>query len=106
MNFLRRLIKSKVAQALVLGLASGFLVLGAWSQGLLDSQENKSLDWRFRNFTRLGLASKDIIIIGVDDQSFDTPGFIEDFGRFPPRRMLYAGLVHYLNEWGAKAIGF
>src|SRR5579863_2310990 len=106
MNLPRRWMKSKFAQALALGLASGLLVLGAWSQGLLDSQENKSLDWRFRNFTKLGLASEDIVIIAVDDQSFDSPGFIEDFGRYPPRRMLYAGLVHYLNEWGAKAIGF
>lgn len=106
MNLLRRWVKSKVAQALALGLASGLLVLGAWSQGLLDSQENKSLDWRFRTFTKPGLARKDIIIIAVDDQSFDTPGFLEDFGRYPPRRLLYAGLVHYLNEWGAKAIGF
>ncbi|HEV2350097.1 MAG TPA: adenylate/guanylate cyclase domain-containing protein [Terriglobia bacterium] len=106
MNFLRRWIKSKIAQALALGLASGLLVLGAWSQGLFVSQENKSLDWRFRTLTKPGLARKDIIIIAVDDQSFDTPSFLENFGRYPPRRQLYAALVHYLNEWGAKAIGF
>lgn len=97
---------SKVAQAFALGLASGLLVLAMWSQGFLDSQENKSLDWRFRNFTKTGLARRDIIIIGVDDQSFDSPEFLENFGRYPPRRLLYAGLVHYLNEWGVKAIGF
>lgn len=106
MNLLLRWIKSKVIQAMALGLASGLLVLGMWSQGFLDSQENKSLDWRFRNFTKTGLARKDIVIIAVDDQSFDSPGFVEDFGRYPPRRLLYAGLVHYLNEWGARAIGF
>jgi adenylate cyclase len=99
-------VRSKIFQAVALGLASALLVLGAWSWGLFDSQENKSLDWRFRTLTKQGLASKDIVIIAVDDQSFDSPGFIEDFGRFPPRRILYAGLVHYLNEWGAKAIGF
>src|SRR5579863_913730 len=106
MNLLRGWVKSKVAQALALGLASGLLVLGAWSQGLLDSQENKALDWRFRTFTKNRLARNDIVIIAVDDQSFDTPGFLQAFGRYPPRRLLYAGLVHYLNEWGAKAIGF
>ena len=69
-------VKSKLFQALALGLASGLLVLGVWSQGLLESQENKSLDWRFKNFTKQGLARKDIVIIGVDDQSFDSPGFL------------------------------
>jgi adenylate cyclase len=106
MDLLRRWLKSKVAQALALGLASGLLVLGVWSQGLLDSQENKSLDWRFRNLAKQGLPTQDVIIIAVDDQSFDSPGFIDNFGRYPPRRLLYAGLVHYLNEWGVKAIGF
>jgi len=99
-------VRSKLFQAVALGLASALLVLGAWSRGFFDSQENKSLDWRFKTFTKAGLARKDIVIIGVDDQSFDSPGFLENFGRYPPRRLLYAGLVHYLNEWGAKAIAF
>jgi adenylate cyclase len=65
----------------------------------------KSLDWRFRTFTQIQRPN-DIVIIALDDTSFDSKDFRDNFGRWPPRRLLYAGLVHYLNEWGAKAIGF
>jgi adenylate cyclase len=98
-------LKSKRVQALVLALASALVVLGAVRLGWFRTLENKSLDWRFRNLTRV-THPNDIVIIAVDDQSFDSPGFIENFGRMPPRRLLYAGLVHYLHEWGAKAIAF
>ena len=105
MNLLRQWAKSKVFQALALGLASGLLVLGAGRLGWLDILERKSLDWRFRAFTPPGLASRDIVIIALDDTSFSSQDMIENFGRWPWRRKLYAGLVHYLNEWGAKVIG-
>ncbi|HET7840821.1 MAG TPA: adenylate/guanylate cyclase domain-containing protein [Terriglobia bacterium] len=105
MKTLSRWAKQKWVQALGLGLASALAVLGAARLGWFKTLENKSLDWRFRTFTSLK-PSPDVVIIAVDDQSFDSPGFLENFGRFPPRRLLYAGLVHYLHEWGAKAIAF
>jgi adenylate cyclase len=105
MKTLSQWARKKWVQALGLGLASALLVLGARSQGWLETLENKTLDWRFRTFTSVK-PSPDVVIIAVDDQSFDSPQFLENFGRFPPRRLLYAGLVHYLHEWGAKAIGF
>jgi adenylate cyclase len=101
----RRWAKSKVAQALALGLASAALALGALSQRWFETLENKSLDWRFRTFTDVQRPT-DIVIIALDDTSFDSKDFLDIFGRWPPRRLLYAGLVHDLNEWGAKAIGF
>jgi adenylate cyclase len=101
----QRWAKSKWAQAVGLGLASALLVTGAWSQGWFQTLENKSLDWRFRAFTQIQ-RPQDIVIIALDDTSFDSKDFRDNFGRWPPRRLLYAGLVHYLNEWGAKAIGF
>ena len=105
MNLLRQWAKSKVGQALGLGLAGALLVLGAVRWGWFETMENKSLDWRFRALTHATRPS-DIVIIAVDDQAFNSPGFLENFGRFPPRRLLYAGLVHYLHEWGARAIAF
>ena len=105
MNRLRRWAKSKVVQAVALGLASGLVVLGAERLGWLDTLERKSLDWRFRAFTQERRASRDIVIIALDDTSFGSQEFLDNFGRWPPRRKLYAGLVHYLNEWGAKVIG-
>ncbi len=105
MKTIRRWAKLKWVQALALGLASAALVLGAWSHGTFATLENKSLDWRFRAFTQVR-RPPEIVIIALDDTSFDSQDFLANFGRWPPRRLLYAGLVHYLNEWGAKAIGF
>jgi adenylate cyclase len=97
--------RSKLVQAVALGLLSALAVLGAERLGWLDTAERKSLDWRFRAFTQERRASRDIVIIALDDTSFGSRAFLDNFGRWPPRRKLYAGLVHYLNEWGAKVIG-
>ena len=105
MNQFRQWAKSKAAQALALGLTSSLLVLGGQRLGWFETLERRSLDWRFRTFTEPGRASRDIVIVAVDDTSFESQDFIDNFGRWPLRRKLYAGLVHYLNEWGAKAIG-
>ena len=105
MNFLRQWAKSKVLQAVALGLASGLLVLGAERLGWLETLERKSLDWRFRAFTQERRASRDIVIIALDDTSFGSQGMLDNFGRWPWRRKLYAGLVYYLNEGGARVIG-
>jgi len=105
MNLLRQAAKSKVVLALALGLGSGLLVVGADRLGWLDTVERKSLDWRFRVLTEPGQASPDIVIVALDDTSFGSQDMIENFGRWPWRRKLYAGLAHYLNEGGARVIG-
>ena len=105
MKTIRRWAKSKWVQALGLGLASALVVLGAVRLGWFETVENKSLDWRFRTFTAEGRASRDIVIVALDDSSFAAPTMIENFGRWPWRRQLYAVLIHYLHECGAKVIG-
>lgn len=105
MRTLRGWAKSKWLQALGLGLASALLVLGANRLGWFETVENKTLDWRFRTFTEPGRASRDIVIVALDDTSFAAPVMIENFGRWPWRRQLFAILVHYLHECGAKVIG-
>ncbi len=104
MGRLRQWAKSKAFQAVAIGLASGLLVLGAESQGWFETAERRSLDWRFRVFPQPGQASRDIVIVALDDSSFSSQDFRDNFGRWPVRRKLYAGLIHYLNEWGAKVI--
>jgi adenylate cyclase len=105
MDVVRAWRKSKIAAAVTLGLAAALLVLSTQRKGWLDSQERKSLDWRFRNFTESGRASRDIVIVALDDTSFSSRDMLDNFGRWPWRRKLYAGLVHYLHAWGARAIG-
>ncbi len=97
--------RSKWLQACALGLLSAALVLGAERLGWLDTVERKSLDWRFRVLSEPGRANPDIVIVALDDTSFNSQEMLENFGRWPWRRILYAGLVHYLNEWGARVIG-
>ena len=104
MNRLRDWAKSKAVQAVALGLASGLFVVGAERLGWLETIEHKSLDWRVRALPQSGQASRDIVIIAIDDSSFSSQDFLDNFGRWPVRRKLYAGLIHYLNEWGAKVI--
>jgi adenylate cyclase len=104
MNLLRQWAKSKFLQALLLGLTSALLVLGAERLGWLDTMERKSLDWRFRTFTESGRASRDIVIVALDDTSFASREMLDNFGRWPWRRKLYAGLIQYLNACGARAI--
>ncbi len=105
MKFLSRWIRSKPVQAVVLGLVSGALVLGAVRLGAFVTIEHKTLDWRFRRFTQQGQASRDIVIVAIDDASFQAPAMIENFGRWPWRRQLFAILVNYLHRCGAKVIG-
>ncbi len=105
MNRLKKWAKSKLVQACVLGLASAAVVLTANRLGWFETAENKTLDWRFKHLTRPGQASPDIVIVELDNFSFESPTMLENFGRWPWRRLLYAGLVDYLNAMGARAIG-
>ncbi|HTV54868.1 MAG TPA: adenylate/guanylate cyclase domain-containing protein [Terriglobia bacterium] len=97
--------KSRIASTVILGLAAALVVLGMQREGWLDSQERRSLDWRFRAFAEPGRASRDIVIVALDDPSFSSRDMLDNFGRWPWRRELYAGLVHYLHTWGVRAIG-
>jgi adenylate cyclase len=97
--------RSKTLKAVGLGLSAALLIMGAQRLGWVANLERKSLDWRFRMFTEPKRASRDIVIIGLDDASFSSQDMLDNFGRWPWRRKLYAALVHYLNAWDARAIG-
>jgi adenylate cyclase len=104
MGQLKRLLKSKVFQATALGLLSALLLIGANQWRWMDGLERRTLDWRFREFTSTPPPT-DVVIIALDDTSFNSQGMLDNFGRWPWRRQLYALLVHSLHEWGAKVIG-
>ena len=104
MNPFRRWANSRAARALSVGVVSALLILGADRLGWLRTTESHSLDWRFRNFIQPGQASRDIVIVALDDTSFDSEEMIDNFGRWPWRRQLYAGLLNYLHEWGARVV--
>jgi adenylate cyclase len=66
--------------------------------------EAKSLDARFSTIEPPETASKDIILVGIDDSSLK---YVADNGiSWPWPRNFYAHLLNYLTESGAKSVIF
>ncbi len=78
-----------VTLAIVISIAVGF--------GFLEAVENYAYD---NLFAESNETVEDVIIVAIDDAS------IEEIGRFPWDRDVYAKLVDNLVEGGAAAIGF
>jgi len=66
--------------------------------------EAKSLDARFSTIERPETASKDIILVGIDDSSLKY--FADNGISWPWPRNFYAHLLDYLTESGAKSVIF
>ncbi len=73
--------------------------------GALRVLEYTAYDLRFQLLARPELASKDIVVIDLDDVSFEHPTMLENFGRWPWRRRLYAQLLWYLRQAPVRTIG-
>lgn len=83
----------------------------------LTAMENSTFDLRqrvlvnsyykndkFGNFKENTKVNKDIVIITVDDASFEYLG--RKFGEWPAPRNIYADLIHYVEKQNPKAIAF
>ncbi|MGH1366227.1 MAG: CHASE2 domain-containing protein [Calditrichia bacterium] len=66
----------------------------------LDSLELKTVDWRFEWRGVEDLSDSPVVIVAIDDQSFEALP-----ERWPWPRSYYARVVRNLNRAGAKAIG-
>ena len=66
--------------------------------------EAKSLDARFSTIEPPETASKDIILVGIDDSSLKY--FAENSISWPWPRNFYAHLLDYLTKSGAKSVIF
>ena len=93
------------AFAALLGGAVAVLFCVLHLAGALLPLERTAYDWRFRRLARPELASKDVVIIALDNASFEARAMRENYGRWPWRRSLYALLLSYLHEANARAIG-
>ncbi len=95
----------RTAFALLLGgvVSAVFCLLHV--SGALRAVENVAYDQRFRWLARPELASKDVVIIALDNSSFESSAMLDNFGRWPWRRNLYARLLWYLRQAPARAIG-
>ena len=93
------------AFAALLGGAVAVLFCVLHLTGALMPLERTAYDWRFRRLARPELARKDVVIIALDNASFEARAMRENYGRWPWRRSLYALLLSYLHEANARAIG-
>ena len=92
------------AFAALLGGAVAVLFCVLHLSGALMPLERTAYDWRFRQLARPELASKDVVIIALDNVSFESPEMLKNFGRWPWRRKLYPQLLWYLRQAQARAI--
>ncbi|MEO7651719.1 MAG: adenylate/guanylate cyclase domain-containing protein [Bryobacteraceae bacterium] len=84
-----------------------FLVCIFWtlsSTGALDWLENRTSDWRVRASVSPATASRDIVVIDIDNFSFRE--LTEKLGRWPWTRRVWTELVRYLTPGHPKLILF
>ncbi len=75
------------------------MLLLQWSE-LFAVFELKTLDQRFKWFANPQNASKQLVLVTIDDAS------IEAYGRWPWPRDRHGYVVHYMKQAGAKAVVF
>ena len=96
--------KRKGFWAAVLVLACGGAVLALSALGVFEGVELKTLDFRFRHFTRLRGASPGVVIVAIDEKSlleFKRNGVV---WKWP--RDFYGALLGYLHKGGARTVAF
>ncbi len=89
------------------GLAAGVVAIVAWASGLLDCVEARTLDRRQRLTLRGGSAAEIVVLVYLDDQSIEFGMQKEqDWGGWPWPRSLWAPIIRFAKDGGAKAIIF
>ena len=95
------MLKNKVVRGAIVGLAAFLIATLLRASGFLGPLEAKSWDARARIFADPSRASKDIILILVDQYSLDY--YRDQSVSWPWPRQMYAGLIDYLARGKARA---
>ena len=74
------------------------------ARNFLEEIENKSFDLRQNLTTKYRSANKDIVILGIDDSTYEY--VIENYGEWPMPRYLYADAINYIEKQNPKLIAF
>lgn len=70
----------------------------------LEETENKTFDFRQRIISKYKNTNKDIIIIAIDDLTYEY--ITENYGEWPMPRYIYADIVNYIEKQNPKLIAF
>jgi adenylate cyclase len=95
----------RVVRGLAVGAAAGLVVIALHVLGVLTPLEWKSWDLRTRLLGRAASASRDIVLILIDQNSLDEYEKSQSLP-WPWPRQMYVALVDYLKAGGAKAVFF
>lgn len=88
--------------ALTLLVFYGFTHSGL--DAFIDGIENKTFDLRQSVISKHRTASKDIVIITIDDASYEYA--LDNIGEWPLPRGLYANLVEFVEKQNPRALAF
>ena len=86
--------------AAILGVVFTLFSLYTTNLTFFANMESRLLDWRFHLRGEVSAEESPIIIVSIDDQSYDGIGEV-----WPWSRDKYAHLISNLNKAGAKTIG-
>ena len=95
----------KILQAALVGLAGCAFALVLWTFGWLETWEAKTWDWRASLLAKPGMATDDIRVILLDQNSLDWARTSRGW-TWPWPREVYAAIVDYCRRSGAKALAF
>ncbi|MDY6972747.1 MAG: adenylate/guanylate cyclase domain-containing protein [Thermodesulfobacteriota bacterium] len=96
--------RHKLINSLAVGFISALLALSLWSIGWLYPWECRTWDWRARVMARPGKATKDILIIKLDQKSLEWAKN-ESGLSWPWPREVYSAIVNQCKKNNAKALG-
>jgi adenylate cyclase len=97
-------LRRRIGLGAAVGLAAGMLALALRPTTPMQLAEAKAFDVRSRWTAGAAPADTSIVLISIDDRSFRE--MVDQFGRWPWQRGVYAAAVQYLRYAGAKAIVF
>lgn len=100
LKILKLLVKNKVCIGIFIGIVSFAIFATLHNAEFLRNVETVSLEWRFKNAHGKAMPSDKPIIVAIDNKS------IEDLGRWPWDRKIFAELVEALNFYKVGSISF
>jgi adenylate cyclase len=104
MAYLERTRKNFVRGAALAAIGTALLGIALHYLGALDWLEDDTYDTRMSLSAKPNTGDPNIVILDVDDPSFEV--LKQQFGRWPPTRLVWSETVKYLSRANPRAIVF
>jgi adenylate cyclase len=95
----------KTIHSLIIGISGAVFALLLWRFGWLDIWESKTWDFRAQVMARPGMATDNIKLILLDQNSLDWAKKVNGWN-WPWPREVYSAILDYCRRNGAKAVAF